>query len=181
MQSINSLLDRFRRNRFEPSVDPAEKIPASPGTYILCLRRDSQLPSIGIKPTYTTFEGLDVIYTGISKDSLRRRDYRKHFTGNNAGQSTLRKSVGVLFGYGQIPRDKTTLSNKTKFCPEDEQRLTEWMSDNLVMFYLVHPNFRQIEGKLINHFNSPLNLRNNHSSVNFEFRKQLSQRRRNRA
>ncbi len=181
MQSINSLLTKFQRNRFEPLVDPAEKIPDSPGNYILCLRHGSRLPSIGIEPTYSKFEGLDVVYTGISRDSLRRRDYRKHFTGNNAGQSTLRKSLGVLFGCMQIPRDKAALSNRTKFRPEDEQRLTEWMLDNLVMFYLVHPNFEQIEGKLIKHFNPPLNLRDNHSSVNLEFRKQLSLRRCNRA
>jgi hypothetical protein len=181
MMNIDDLLDKFRRNRYEPSsVYPAEKIPDRPGNYILCLRRGSKLRSIGIEPTCTTFEGLDVIYTGMSSD-LRRRDYHKHFIGNNAGQSTLRKSLGVLFGYRQIPRDKARLSNKTKFCSEDEQRLTEWMRNNLVMFYLDHPNFRQIEGKLINHYNPPLNLRDNHNPVNLEFRKQLSQLRRERA
>jgi len=179
--NIDNILDKFRRNRYEPSVDPVEKIPDRPGNYILCLRRGSKLPPcMGIEPTCTTFEGLDVIYTGISNNSLRRRDYHKHF-GNNAGQSTLRKSLGVLFGYKQIPRDKSILSGKTKFCLEDEKRLTEWMQNNLVLFYLDHSNCKQIEGKLINHYNPPLNLRDNHNTVNLEFRKQLSQLRRKRA
>jgi hypothetical protein len=178
--NIDNLLDKFKRNRFEPLVHPAEKIPDRPGNYILCLRRGSKLPTIGIEPTHTRFEGLNVVYTGISSNSLRRRDYQKHF-GNNAGRSTLRKSLGVMFGCKQIPRDKATLSNRTKFCTEDEQRLTEWMKNNLVMFYLDQPNFGQIEGGLINHFSPPLNLRNNHNSVNLEFRKQLSQLRRKRA
>jgi hypothetical protein len=86
-----------------------------------------------------------------------------------------------MFGCKQISRDKATLSNRTKFRTEDEQRLTEWMKNNLVMFYLDQPNFGQIEGGLINHFNPPLNLRNNHNSVNLEFRKKLSQLRRKRA
>jgi hypothetical protein len=113
--NIDKLLDKFRRNRYEPSVDPSTAIPDKPGNYILCLRRGAKLPSIGIEPTYTAFEGLDVIYTGVSRDSLRRRDYHKHFRGNNAGQSTLRKSLGVLSGYKQIPRDRAARSSKTKF------------------------------------------------------------------
>jgi hypothetical protein len=170
--NIDNLLGKFKGNR-------AEKIPDRPGNYILCLRRGSKLPPIGIEPTYTRFEGLNVVYTGISSNNLRKRD-QKHF-GKNAGQSTLRKSLGVMFGCKQISRDKATLSNRTKFRTEDEQRLTEWMKNNLVMFYLDQPNFGQIEGGLINHFNPPLNLRNNHNSVNLEFRKKLSQLRRKRA
>ena len=43
---------------------------------------------------------------GISTVSIRKRDYQQHFIGNNAGKSTLRKSLGSLMGFPKIPRDK---------------------------------------------------------------------------
>ncbi len=115
-----------------------------------------------------------MIYTGIASGSLRTRDYREHFKGNNAGRSTLRKSLGVLFGYKQIPRDKEPNTGKTKFGNLDEQKLSEWMCANLVMFFFTTLNFNTIEIKLINHFNPPLNLKDNNNIINSDFRQLLS-------
>ncbi len=179
MQNADDLLSSFKNNLFVPSTDSSDRIPDCAGNYIMCLQHESKLPSIGIEPLFKTFESLNVIYTGISGDSLQRRDYKKHFTGNNAGQSTLRKSLGVMFGYRQIPQGKNP--RRTKFCREDEQQLTEWIRKNLVMFYLVHLNYRQIESDLIKHLNPPLNLLGNHNPINIEFRKLLSQLRCKRA
>ena len=176
MTSINfaSVLKIFKQNRFDPTIDRETIIADNPGNYILCLRRNANLPAVSIKPTLTTFEGLKVIYTGIAGGSLRSRDYRQHFKGNNAGRSTLRKSLGVLFGYKQIPRDKDPKTGKTKFAKSEEQKLTDWMCDKLIMFFLPTSNFDSIEIKLINHFNPPLNLKDNHNEINAEFRQLLS-------
>lgn len=171
---LTSLLQTFKQNRFDPTIDNETTIPDKSGNYILCLKPNSNLPKVSISPTLTSFDGLKVIYTGIAGGSLRSRDYRQHFKGNNAGRSTLRKSLGVLFGYKQIPRDSDPSNGKTKFGQTDEQKLTEWMINNLVMYFLPTTDFDSIEIKLINHFNPPLNLKDNHNSTNADFRKLLS-------
>lgn len=173
-KGLNSNLDNFKINRFDPKKDSETIIANSPGNYILCLRKGSKFPTVSIRPILTNFEGLQVIYTGIAGGSLRTRDFRQHFKGNNAGRSTLRKSLGVLFGYKQIPRDREPNTGKTKFCNIDEQKLSEWMCDNLIMFFLPTLDFDSIEIELINHFNPPLNLKDNSSIINIDFRRLLS-------
>ena len=110
-------LSGFRK--FDPQTQLSSILPDSPGNYIVCLRKGSDLPEIGIEYEVKSFQGLRVIYTGIAGKSLRKRDYRQHFNGN-AGGSTLRKSIGSLFGYKKIPRDKDPNSGKTKFSGQDE-------------------------------------------------------------
>jgi len=172
--NIDKILESFKANCFDPKLDEENKIDDSSGNYILCLRKNSKLPTVSISPTLTKFEGLNVIYTGIAGGSLRTRDFRQHFKGNNAGRSTLRKSLGVLFGYKLIPRDKDPNTGKTKFNIKDEQDLTEWMLTNLIMFFLPTADFNSIEIKLINQFNPPLNIKDNHNAINADFRRQLS-------
>lgn len=173
-KGLKSNIENFKTNRFDPKADNEILIANSPGNYILCLRKNSKLPSVSIAPVFFTFEGLQVIYTGIAGGSLRTRDFRQHFKGNNAGRSTLRKSLGVLFGYKQIPRDSDPTTGKTKFAAADELKLSEWMRDNLIMFFLPTFDFNSIEIELINHFNPPLNLKDNSNIVNSEFRRLLS-------
>jgi len=172
--SLDSILESFKLNCFDPQVDSETKIDNSSGNYIICLKKGSKLPTVSITPTFTTFEGLKVIYTGIAGGSLRTRDYRQHFKGNNAGRSTLRKSLGALFHYKQIPRDESPNNNKTKFNATDEQSLTEWMHTNLIMYFFPTTDFDNIELKLINNFIPPLNLKDNHNNINTDFRRLLS-------
>jgi hypothetical protein len=178
---VGKILERFKANCFDPKLDEEIIIDDCPGNYIICLRKNSKLPDVSISPILTKFESLDVIYTGIAGGSLRTRDFRQHFIGNNAGRSTLRKSLGVLFGYKLIPRDKDPNTGKTKFVLEDEKLLTEWMLTNLKMFFLPSDNFNSIEIKLINHFNPPLNLKDNKNINNRDFRQLLSRLRANKS
>lgn len=173
-KGLNSNLTNFKINRFDPKTDSEIIIANSSGNYILCLKKNSKLPTFSIKPILTNFEGLQVIYTGIAGGSLRTRDFRQHFKGNNAGRSTLRKSLGVLFGYKQIPRDSDPNTGKTKFGNADELKLSEWMCDNLIMFFLPTSDYDSIEIELINHFNPPLNLKDNCNIINADFRRLLS-------
>jgi hypothetical protein len=178
-EDLNSILDNFKVNRFEPKTDNETIIANSSGNYILCLKKTSKLPTVSIKPIFTNFEGLQVIYTGIASGSLRTRDYRQHFKGNNAGRSTLRKSLGVLFDYKQIPRDNDPNTGKTKFGTADEVKLSEWMCNNLIMFFVPTSDYDSIEIMLINHFNPPLNIKGNSNIVNEDFRRLLSSLRTN--
>lgn len=156
---------------FDPLEDDISIVSDLPGNYIFTLREKSKLPDIGIPVTYTKFRNYEVIYVGLASGSLRDRDVKKHFNGN-AGSSTLRKSLGCLFGYNLIPRDSHYNSNgKTKFSIDDENKLSYWMKTNLLLFYYPNKDFDSIESVLIQDFNPPLNLDKNHNAINSGFRK----------
>lgn len=160
--------------RFDPLEDSIESVPNLPGNYIVTLRKGISLPDIGITPFFTMFQGMNVIYIGLAGTSLQDRDIKKHFKGN-AGSSTLRKSIGCLFGYELIPRDSQFKKNKkTKFSKEDEILLSTWMTHNLLLFYYPNTDYISFEEKLIQKYNPPLNLDKNMNPINKEFRAKLS-------
>ena len=170
---MDTLLKKIALGKFDPKIDSSSKIPDEQGNYIVCLKKGSRLPESNIKPIFTTHEGLDVIYVGKSGVNLRKRDYTQHFN-KNAGSSTLRKSLGVLFGYRQIPRDKDPNTGKTKFSESDELELSNWMNKNLLMFTYPTGDYESTEQQLIMHFNPPLNLKGSTNHVNSGFRQLLS-------
>ncbi len=159
---------------FDPMKDKEDKIPDKSGNYIVVLREKVELPVIDITPIYNMYKGYRVIYTGISSKSLRKRDYSQHFTGNNAGHSTLRKSLGSLMGLKKIPRDtKKPENGKTKFTDADEEKLSAWMKENLLLFFLCENEFATLEEFLINKLNPPLNIQGNKNEVNQDYRDKL--------
>ena len=176
---MEKTLERLLSNRFNPDYDSSNKISDSPGIYVICLKSGCYLPEVSVKPELKQFDGLEVIYVGISSKSLRGRDYRQHFNGNNAGRSTLRKSLGILHGFQQVPRDKDPNTGKTKFADADEIKLSEWMRNNLVMYSLATAEYGKLEEDLIRYFNPPLNLKGNYSVINKDFRSLVSQLRSN--
>ena len=54
---------------FNSSKDSLNKIPDSPGIYMLCLKDGISLPSTDISPIYNRFHGLDIVYNGITVKS----------------------------------------------------------------------------------------------------------------
>lgn len=153
----------------------------APGNYIFLLRPDAVLPTemISEQPVFNTltYEGMEfrILYTGVTSDSLYKRVFKIHLTGNNAGKSTLRKSLGCLWGYKFIPRDKKPDSKKTKYNEYDEAAITEWMKKSLLVLFLPNSNFDDDEQELIDVFNPPLNLDKNYHAVNANFRSQLKE------
>lgn len=101
---------------FDPMTMDSSMLPNVAGNYVFLLRKGSQLPKIDIEPKIpeVTLDGntYQAIYTGIASKSLRTRDYRNHFVDNDASRSTLRKSIGSLFGYDLIPRKEGDLKHK---------------------------------------------------------------------
>lgn len=124
---------------FDPMTMDSSMLPNVAGNYVFLLRKGSQLPQVDINPQIpeVTLDGntYQAIYTGIASESLRQRVYRIHFIGNNASRSTLRKSIGSLFGYDLIPRKEGDLKHK-KFKPNDEEKLTKWMKNNLLLAFV---------------------------------------------
>ena len=162
---------------FDPLTMDSNMLPNVAGNYVFLLRKGSQLPQVDINPQIpeVTLDGntYQAIYTGIASKSLRRRDYRAHFIGNDASHSTLRKSIGSLFGYDLILRKENDKRHK-KFKPNDEEKLTKWMKNNLLLAFVENADPESMEDKLIAELNPPLNLEKNTNMVNKEFRALLS-------
>lgn len=164
---------------YDPLKNDYSDIPDLPGNYIFLLRNDSTFPPTQEIPVFSHInvneESLRVLYTGIStKARLRKRIYTRHL-GNNSGKSTLRKSLGRLFGFRLVPRDKNKPNDGyKKFCKEDEEKLTDWMKRNLVVLYDDRAdNYEMLQNQLITYLNPPLNIKDNHNPINLEFRKKL--------
>ncbi len=180
---IRPLTARLATNRFDPLVDDGSRFPNKPGIYSICLRDAADPPPHCGQVTFTNFKRLRVLYVGIAgtegtkRASLRARAYFNHF-GGNAGGSTVRKSLGVLFGYKQIPRDRDPTTGKTKFSARDESALSNWMRTSLVVFFAQQSRPWEFEDALIARFNPPLNLDKNANPVNAGFRASLSALRR---
>ena len=143
---------------FDPQNTTIDKIPSCEGNYIVVLRDGSNLPKdrINFEPKFSDYNNHRVIYTGISIN-LRKRDIDNHLNGT-AGKSTLRKSLGVLFGYQLIPRDKNKITNKTTFKDDDEAQLSTWMKNNLLFYHCANNKSETYEIELIKKYDPPLNL-----------------------
>lgn len=166
-----NLLDNFRFNLFQPLEDDLNKLSTEKGIYILCAIDKNNLPIDMQNLDYFCYNGFPVVYVGISgKQGIRDRDYKNHFRGS-ARNSTLRKSLGVLFGYDRVYYK----DGKFKFIPEHEKELTIWMHKHLLLYYsIINKNLDAIEVNLINYFYPPLKLSKNKTLKNKNFRSYLS-------
>ena len=110
--NIKELLDQF--TLFDSAKGQRAELPAVEGNYIVVLKAGCNIPDVlgNFKYTEISLHGVDyrVLYTGIASD-LKRRIWTNHLHGNG-GNSTLRKTLGSLFGYQKIPRDKNYQINK---------------------------------------------------------------------
>lgn len=175
--TMGNLLSELHKNIFIPDTDVPEKLPDGPGAYLICVKNLDTLPEEMKCLDYNFADGLPVIYVGIAGrptstlKSLRRRDYRNHFNGT-ARSSTLRKSLGVLFGMKkEFTGEK---AYKYRFKAEDEEKLSAWMKNNLIMHFVSIDNPMKFEIYMIDQYEPPLNLKDNHSDKNKMFRKELS-------
>ena len=150
------------------------------GYYIFCLKKDKKLPDTGDNIIFSKFKSLNVVYAGITGDSIASRVLKKHIYGNG-GNSTLRKSIGSMLGLTKVPRSDAEKikrdkgkSFKTKFNDDGESIVSEWIESNLILFVDYGNDLIQIEEKLINDYNPPLNIDKNNNQINYDFRRKLS-------
>ena len=174
MPTVLDILNSNKKYCFNPSKDNPNDLPDQTGIYMISAKNRDSLEKIMVDVVFPELDGLPIIYIGISEtQGLRKRDYRNHSNGT-ARKSTLRKSLGSLFKW-QADRlyDK---GGKYKFKPDSEQKLSIWMQDNLIMYYwLIDTGLSDLETKLIDELNPPLNIAKNKCPVNKEFRRYLSE------
>ena len=170
--SVESPVDGF--STFDPLTGKGNDLPEVPGNYLVTIRDISVLPTLGFAVETQLYKGQQLIYTGIAGTSIRGRILRNHL-GGNAGRSTLRKSLGCMFGYTLIRMDKKDPDNgHVRFNADDEGELSAWMKENLIFHYLPCDTPKVLEHELIGRYNPPLNLSGNWNPVNREFRSALT-------
>jgi len=137
--------------------------PKQPGIYGFVLADKSTLGQFG--------QGGQLLYVGISKDSLHSRDFNQHFKAGQSGRSTLRRSLGAALKdklrLKAIPRggaSDTKRFDNYKFTADSEERLTAWMLQNLKIGYWVFTDtmdyklLRQHEDAVIRELRPTLDL-----------------------
>jgi hypothetical protein len=116
-------------------------------------------------------DGLTLLYVGISPTAppkngkppstqdLRKR-IRYHFGGGKADAegSTLRKTLGVLLGDELGFKLRRIGSGDRRTFAGGEAVLNQWMGENALVSWLVHPEPWFLEEKLIAAFDLPLNV-----------------------
>jgi hypothetical protein len=120
-----------------------------------CEQRDGlTLLYVGISPTAPPADGK----RPISQD-LRKR-IRYHFGGGkgDAEGSTLRKSLGVLLGDELGFKLRRIGSGRRRTFAGGEAVLNQWMAENALVSWVVHPEPWVLEEELIANLDVPLNV-----------------------
>ena len=169
----------FRHNKEDKKI-----IPNKNGHYLICLRKNIELPNPGSKKIVLT-EILDfnVIYTGIHKN-IRSR-FSIHFEKMDASRSTFQLSLGSLFGYKKYLDHKTKdqVKKRYKFDRSDAEKLKRWINKNCIFIYVKscrndYSKVKDDEETFIKKYNPPINLDKTSDLIdNKEFRKYLSEQR----
>lgn len=128
-------------------------IPSGPGLYAWWGAPDV-LPGI-TGPAHPSASDLALLYVGIGS-SLRARLVDRHVRGGT-GASTLRRSFAALLLEQEGYRTRWT-TTRVVLLPEDERRLTEWISKSLHVTWTEHPTPDAVEHRVIAALKPPLNL-----------------------
>ncbi|MEN2398370.1 GIY-YIG nuclease family protein [Flavobacterium sp. MC2016-06] len=137
--------------------------PTCPGIYSFILKKNSNLKEFGASD--------QVLYVGIAKDSLKKRDLGNHFNNMGTGRSTLRRSLGAILkkdlGLTAFSRNgknsKREIINYT-FDVNGEVALTKWILQNLNIGYwkdeqsFPYSKLRELEEEVIKLLRPTLDL-----------------------
>ena len=111
-----------------------------------------------------------IIYIGKTESSQQSRDANTHFKTGRTGSSTVRKSIGALLS--QIEQINPVIrstsdfvngrSSHFKYDHSSEERITEWMYENLAVAFYEYPQGKEaissLEIELIQYLKPVLNI-----------------------
>ncbi len=158
---VTEIISRIKETtkQFSEHID----YPTTPGIYAFALSDHSSLKQFG--------DGMQIIYVGIAKDSLKKRDLNTHFNDRKTGNSTLRRSIGAvlkselaLMAFSRDGTLKKIAIDNYKFQIDGEARLSEWMVRNLRIGYwedkskMPYSTLRHFEMEVIKEFKPTLDL-----------------------
>lgn len=170
--------------RFDWNLD---KAPTYPGVYFMLLKNGVKYPDTIGTPEFrkVLYNGKEyrVLYVGKAESGIQER-IEMHFYNNDASWSTVRKSLGCLFGMQRAYRrnSKGEVNKKSYlFTNEEEEKLSSWMKENIIYLYTFCPreNCVKKEDELINEFYPPINIDKNTNPLVIDYVKKLRKLRRN--
>lgn len=127
--------------------------PAKPGVYAIYWAGDDLENS--------PFQNGAIVYIG-SSSNLNAREFDHHFDSGNTGFSTLRRSFGALLKeplqLKAIPRSAGSKPTVYSFENDGDDRLTNWMRENLQIGVYQTEDYDSVEKALIEAHGSVLNL-----------------------
>ena len=133
-------------------TEAATALPAGPGIYAWWARPEVLAEFAGL--TNPVANELRLLYLGLATN-LQRRIAINHL--KQSGSSTLRRTLAGLLLNEQGYR--TTWTDRVVLVPEDEARLTAWMTEHLRLTWAEHPNPSAVETDLIVSLAPPLNVK----------------------
>jgi hypothetical protein len=97
-----------------------------------------------------------IIYVGKTESSQEARDAKTHFTSGKTGNSTVRKSIGSILREQDnlipIPRNESDYTkgrfSHFKFDSDSEEKITNWMRNNLALSFYDYPMSNDLIDKL---------------------------------
>ena len=147
---------------YDPMYNDPEDIPEEAGSFIIVVREDGE--GFAYMPEDPQeFEGHDVLYVGELENL---RNVTEFFKGNSA-QSFLRLNIGLL---NYLEPEKS--EKGTRFSAEDERWLSNWLKENILVFYQVNPDHESVTNKLTDELDPLLNL-DHKSAVWEDYRRKL--------
>lgn len=156
--SLGQLMDssKFRSVKQLDSLD----IPNVFGIYVIKIRDIKKLPQVFRKVLQERKH--NILYIGISKDSLRKRLWGDEL--HLKGPGTFFRSLGAVLGYLPESGSLKERENKRnyKFSEHDSAEIIGWIEDNLEVNFVAHSdNLEEIERSLIVKYLPLLNLDKN--------------------
>ncbi len=138
------------RDRVLPLLGPdaptfvATDLPEDPGLYALWASKQRTCTDLGLEAVDGEKPLLQrPLYIGKAQGSLRERVAEKHMVSGDTGHSTVRRTFGALLDLESCPRRTTlisptprqlrTLTANYDLIPDDDDKLTAWMSSNLII------------------------------------------------
>lgn len=148
--------------------DAADRVPPKPGLYAIYAPADVAT-NLGLTVTNGT-----PLYVGKAERSLAGRELSTHFAINRTrpartGSSTVRRSFAALLRdelvLQAVPRNANNPDGSANYAltPEGDDRLTDWMHDNLSLAVWPAPQplpvpLRDIEKAVLSRWAPPINL-----------------------
>lgn len=130
-----------------------EDLPNCSGVYAFYLRKIESIPS----HFQIYFKIEDPIYIGRTLSSFKSRDLKTHLGAGKSGQSTFRRSLLAILNLPCIPRSPN--SKIYKGTNTSELELSKWIFDNLEIRIIKSMDPKNLELKMLDKFNPPLNLK----------------------
>jgi hypothetical protein len=143
IEIMDGEVERLRR-AFDRSVPATCSLPVDPGIYSFWATQPSALRDLKLDEVDGEASLLDrPLYIGKAEASVSKRVGERHFQTGKTGWSTARRTFAALLDLTSCPRPtsvqhpspKQALRSSTNYglIHPDEEKLTNWMSTNLVV------------------------------------------------